>query len=140
MRKVKLVEEIEELQEEDADLRVVLESYVRLYLELPKEHAGTFFSFWTAWWEAVSEHLPPRMENRYNVKLDKYVWVRIRNEMDDHSRYTTTLESDEEEDDDACEYAPDEQAIRFKVRTLLRYGTAEDPADILSDSERIFSW
>ncbi|KAM5373316.1 hypothetical protein ACJZ2D_007145 [Fusarium nematophilum] len=55
------LEERRELQEEDRYLKLALDSYVDLYLDLLQKHRGGFESFWIAWWLALEDHLPPEI-------------------------------------------------------------------------------
>lgn len=47
-----------ELQEEDSELKIILDAYVNLYRQLLRVHLEQFELFWLAWWVTLDEFLP----------------------------------------------------------------------------------
>jgi hypothetical protein len=61
-------EQRRELQDEDSEFKIVLDTYVQLYQRLLHEHAGHFEMFWIAWWITLDRFLPHDSPNNlYNA-------------------------------------------------------------------------
>ncbi|KAF4471437.1 hypothetical protein FALBO_1642 [Fusarium albosuccineum] len=60
-------EEFLEFQEEDKNLKPVLESYFKLYLDLLQTHNADFEVFWLSWWLTLEYYLPFESTNQPDV-------------------------------------------------------------------------
>ncbi|KAJ9667412.1 hypothetical protein H2201_002613 [Coniosporium apollinis] len=109
-----------ELREEDVKLKDILEAYMHLYHDLRSEYSGRFSLFWSAWWEAVSDHLPEDPLGRHGHRCR-------------HDQLVSEEELERHEFAVGLGYEPDDEAIRTRMRDLLPLGFGVDPAEIFSD-------
>lgn len=70
-----LLEERLEVQNEDRELKVILDAYLNLYLELLDSHEEKFETYWVAWWVAIEEFLPFEWPDKANDLYPQYRYV-----------------------------------------------------------------
>lgn len=71
-------EERQELQDEDRELKSILDAYVELFLELLHTYSGDFEIFWIAWWLALEVFLPFQWDRAWSVEsIEEYplIWL-----------------------------------------------------------------
>ncbi|KAJ9640340.1 hypothetical protein H2199_005879 [Coniosporium tulheliwenetii] len=149
-------EEQRELQDEDAELKDVLEAYMCLYQDLQNEYSGQFLLFWNTWWEVVSDYLPGHYQgySYYGFEFNEDENEDEDGDEDGGEDGDEGQEEQEQEDSESAAdleyssddeatlsegsisrlgYEPDEEAVRARMRDLLPLGFREDPAEIFSD-------
>ncbi|KAH8672290.1 hypothetical protein BGZ61DRAFT_398302 [Ilyonectria robusta] len=103
-----LLEERLEVQEEDRELKVILDAYVDLYLELLDNHEDKFETSWVAWWVAIEEFLPFEWPDKANDAYPQYRYVD--DGIDDEDRASPGQTSD---------YGPDTEKIARRTKGLM---------------------